>query len=156
MNIEQLSQSQLLLLVLLVSFVTSIATGVLTVSLLDEAPQTVTQTVNRVVERTIERVAQPEENQGAAVATTERTVVVKEEELIPETVAVHAPRTVSIHAGATSTPAIASGLFMPVRGVITTAKAGIANNLEVGCDAAKSGHPSINGHFMFCRFHGYW
>lgn len=129
MNIEHLSQSQLLLLVLLVSFVTSIATGVLTVSLLDEAPQTVTQTVNRVVERTIERVAAPEENQnqGAAAVTTERTVVVKEEDLVPQTVAAHAPRVVSIHVGATSTPAIASGLFMPGRAVIATAKAGITN-----------------------------
>lgn len=125
MDIEQLSKSQLLLLTLLVSFVTSTATGVLTVSLLEETPQTVTQTVNRVVERTIEKVEQAEGG-GAAVVTRETTVVVKEEDVLGDSVAGHAPRIVSIFSATTTTPAIASGLFLPKQGLVATAALGVA------------------------------
>jgi S1-C subfamily serine protease len=54
---ENLSRYQLILLVLLISFVTSIATGIMTVSLLQQAPVEVTRNINSVVERTIETVA---------------------------------------------------------------------------------------------------
>lgn len=124
MDIEQLSKSQLLLLTLLVSFVTSTATGVLTVSLLEETPQTVTQTVNRVVERTIEKVEQVDGG-GAAVVTRETTVVVKEEDVLGDSVQAHAPRIVSIYSAATTTPAIASGLFLPKQGLIATGVDGV-------------------------------
>jgi hypothetical protein len=123
MNIEHLSKSQLLLLTLLVSFVTSTATGVLTVSLLEETPQTVTQTVNRVVERTIERVEQSEA--GAAVITRETTVVVKEEDIVGDSVQVHAGRIVSLYVGTTTSPVIATGLFLPKQGLVATAKDGL-------------------------------
>jgi S1-C subfamily serine protease len=53
---EDLTQQQMVLLTLLVSFVASIATSVSVVSLLNESPTTITQTVNRIVERTIEKV----------------------------------------------------------------------------------------------------
>lgn len=124
MNIEQLSKSQLLLLALLVSFVTSTATGVLTVSLLEENPQTVTQTVNRVVERTIERVEQSD-NGGAAVITRETTVVVKEEDVLGDSVQVHAGRVVSLHVGTTTAASIGSGLFLPNQGLVATATGGL-------------------------------
>lgn len=123
MNIEQLSKSQLLLLTLLVSFVTSTATGVLTVSLLEETPQTITQTVNRVVERTVERVEQGE--QGAAVVTRETTVVVKEEDVLGDSVQAHVTRVVDLHVGTTTTSAIASGLFLPSKGLIVSGTEGI-------------------------------
>lgn len=87
MDIEQLTKHQLVLLTLLVSFVTSIATGIATVSLLEQAPPEVTRTVNKVVERTVERVTQqPADSQAASVVTKETTVVVKEEDLITDTI----------------------------------------------------------------------
>jgi len=85
MDIEQLTKTQIVLLTLLVSFVTSIATGIVTVTLLDQAPPAVTQTINRVVERTIERVV-PDKNQNASVITKEVTIVVKEDDLITESI----------------------------------------------------------------------
>jgi S1-C subfamily serine protease len=85
---EDLTKQQLILLTLLLSFVTSIATGIMTVSLLNEAPQEITQTINRVVEKTIERVV-PVEVPGKVTETKEVkevTVVVKEEELVIDSI----------------------------------------------------------------------
>lgn len=84
MDLEQLTKHQILLLTLLVSFVTSIATGIVTVSLMDQAPEGVTRVINQVVERTVETVVPA--SQGAAVAT-EKTVVVKQDELVPQSIA---------------------------------------------------------------------
>lgn len=81
MQLEELSTSQIVLLTLLVSFVTSIATGIITVSLMEQAPPTIAQTVNRVVERTIEKVVSVPAQTAAAVVT-EKTIVVKESDLI--------------------------------------------------------------------------
>ncbi len=79
-DLEHLTKTQIILLVLLVSFVTSIATGIVTVTLLDQAPPAVTQTINRVVERTVERVV-PDQNNNP-ITTKETTIVVKEDDLI--------------------------------------------------------------------------
>lgn len=76
---------QIVLLTLLVSFVTSIATGIVTVTLMDQAPPAITQTLNRVVERTVERVV-PDKSQGASVITKEVTVIVKEDDLITNSI----------------------------------------------------------------------
>ena len=87
MDIEQLSKSQIVLLTLLVSFVTSIATGIVTVSLMDQAPPVIAQTVNRVIERTVESVTPAAKGQAAtSVITQEKTVVVKESDLISQAV----------------------------------------------------------------------
>ncbi|RJQ31512.1 PDZ domain-containing protein [Candidatus Parcubacteria bacterium] len=48
---ENLTRTQIVLLVLLVSFVTSLATGIVTVTLVNQAPPPVTNTINRVVEK---------------------------------------------------------------------------------------------------------
>ncbi|MEK7585017.1 MAG: trypsin-like peptidase domain-containing protein [Patescibacteria group bacterium] len=77
---EELNKNQIVLLVLLVSFVTSIATGIVTVTLLDQAPPAVTQTINRIVERTVEKVV-PRETQVSTVIR-EVPVIVTEEDLI--------------------------------------------------------------------------
>jgi S1-C subfamily serine protease len=79
---EDLSKHQLILIVLLITFVTSIATGIITFTLLSEAPVEVTQQINRVVEKTIERVV-PAEGQPEKTVTT---VVVNEEDRILEAI----------------------------------------------------------------------
>lgn len=79
---EDLTKHQLILLVLLITFVTSIATGIITFSLLQEAPVEMTQTINRVVEKTIEKVVPMEGNQEK----TTTTVVVSEEDRVLDAV----------------------------------------------------------------------
>ncbi|TSD03377.1 MAG: hypothetical protein Athens071416_58 [Parcubacteria group bacterium Athens0714_16] len=84
MKLEELTKQQIILLTLLVSFVTSIATGIVTVTLLGQTPPGTTQTVNRILERTIEKIVP--DKQGASVITSEKTVVVKEEDLITKSI----------------------------------------------------------------------
>ena len=119
MDVEELTKSQIILLVLLVSFVTSIATGIVTVSLLAQAPPAITQTVNRIVERTVETVV-PSNNQSASVVTKEVTVVVKEDDLITQSIDNGFDRIVRIHEGlSTSTPIIALGAIIGSGTIVT-------------------------------------
>ena len=50
---DNLTKTQVVLLVLLVSFVTSMATGIVAVTLMDQAPPPVTQTINKVIEKIV-------------------------------------------------------------------------------------------------------
>ncbi len=119
MELEELTKSQIILLVLLVSFVTSIATGIVTVSLLAQAPPAITQTVNRIVERTVETVV-PAENQTAAVVTKETTVVVKEDDLITQSITDSFGKVARIHEGtSTSSPIIALGAVVGQGTIVT-------------------------------------
>jgi hypothetical protein len=86
MDLERLTKHQIVLLTLLVSFVTSIATGIVTVSLMDQAPAGVTRVVNQIVEHTVERVV-PATQSAAAITTTEKTVVVKDDDLAAQSIA---------------------------------------------------------------------
>ena len=95
MDLEELNKSQIVLLTMLVSFVTSIATGIVTVSLIEETPADVTRVVQRVVERTVEQVS-PAETQQATVITTEKTIVVRESDLIAAAVAENGSKIVRI------------------------------------------------------------
>ena len=105
MDIEQLSKSQTVLLTLLISFVTSIATGIVTVSLMDQAPPSVAQTVNRVIERTVETVVPNQKGQAAAtVVTQEKTVIVKEADLISAAVKRVTPSIVRLYSSASENP----------------------------------------------------
>lgn len=54
-----MTKQQLVLLVLLVSFVTALVTGIVTVTLINQAPQPITQTVQRVIEKTIGSLPEP-------------------------------------------------------------------------------------------------
>ena len=97
MEIEELSKSQIILLTLLVSFITSIATGIVTVSLMDQAPPIIAQTVNRVIERTVETVV-PKGQTASTVVTQEKTVIVKETDLISQAVKKVPPSSASTQA----------------------------------------------------------
>jgi len=85
MDLEQLTKHQIILLTLLVSFVTSIATGIVTVSLMNQAPPSVSRTINQIVERTVETVASPVTQAPATV--TQKTVVVKNDDLVAQSIA---------------------------------------------------------------------
>ena len=54
-----MTKHQLVLLVLLVSFVTALVTGIVTVTLINQAPPPITQTIQRVVEKTISSLPEP-------------------------------------------------------------------------------------------------
>lgn len=114
MNIEDLSKSQLLLLTILVNFVVSIATGVLTISMLDQTPTTVTQTVNKIVDHTIETISTPLPVVPSKSAPTT-------EQLLTAAISADAARTVTIYQGATTTPAIAVGTYLPKSRAVATA-----------------------------------
>lgn len=85
MDLEDLNKTQLIMLTLLVSFITSTATGIVTVSLMAEAPQGVTQTINRIVERTVEKVV-PDLGQKTQTITTEKTVIVKDDDVVADSI----------------------------------------------------------------------
>ncbi len=79
MDIDNLSKKQVVLLVLLVSFVTSLVTGIVVVSLMSQAPAPITQTIHKVIEKiTPLEIQQPAPQQAAPVvvqATQEEMVV---------------------------------------------------------------------------------
>ncbi len=85
MDLEHLTKHQIVLLTLLVSFVTSIATGIVTVSLMNQAPPSITRTINQIVEHTVETVA-PAIQGAAAITTTQKTIVVKEDDLTAQSI----------------------------------------------------------------------
>lgn len=116
MDLERLTKHQILLLTLLVSFVTSIATGIVTVSLMDQAPAGVTKVINQIVERTVQTVAPS--SQGAAVAT-EKTVVVKQDELVPQSIAAVQKSMVRIVI-AGSDQLVARGIILDIKGTTIT------------------------------------
>ncbi|PIT91485.1 hypothetical protein COU17_00675 [Candidatus Kaiserbacteria bacterium CG10_big_fil_rev_8_21_14_0_10_49_17] len=120
MDIERLTKAQIVMLTLLVSFVTSIATGIVTITLLDQAPPVVTQTINRVVERTVERVV-PGETQSASVITKEVTKVIKEDDILTESIATNAKALVSIYKVTEDGPVmIGNGVALTQEGIIAT------------------------------------
>jgi S1-C subfamily serine protease len=116
---EDLTKQQLVLLVLLVSFVTSIATGIITFTLLQEAPVEVTQTINRVVEKTIERVVTEEGEPGKVVTTT---VVVNEEDRVLEAISKNEKSIVRFEGLASDGSRVITGLGLVLtsNGVIVT------------------------------------
>ncbi|MBU4224182.1 trypsin-like peptidase domain-containing protein [Patescibacteria group bacterium] len=84
MDIDSLSKKQVVLLVLLVSFVTSLVTGIVTVTLMSQAPTPITQTIHKVIEKITplesqwtqsENPSQPAASVAPLVASQEELVV---------------------------------------------------------------------------------
>ncbi|MBC7836689.1 hypothetical protein H7X87_02830 [Acetobacteraceae bacterium] len=124
MDLEHLTKHQIVLLTLLVSFVTSIATGIVTVSLMDQAPPGVTRVVNQIVEHTVEKVVPA--SQGAATATvTEKTVVVKDDDLAAQSIAQVQKGIIRITAKGANT-LLARGILLNTSGVAITDRAALA------------------------------
>jgi len=124
MDIEKLTKHQIVLLTLLVSFVTSIATGIVTVSLMEQAPGGVTRVVNQIVEHTVETVVPS--TQGAAVVSTEKTVVVKDDDLAASSIATTRKGIIRI-VGKGSDTLVARGIILTKSGVALTDKASLVN-----------------------------
>ena len=148
MDLEELSKSQLLLLMLLVNFVTSIATGVLTVSLLDQAPTAVSQTVNQIVDHTIETVATgtPLASIVSTPTTITKTVIQSNDTLLPAAIAADASRAVDIYSSTgTSTPIIAEGTYLPkARAVVTATQIALPTNVTIVFPNGSSQRASIS------------
>lgn len=125
MDIEELTKSQIVLLVILISFITSMATGVVTVSLMDQAPTSVAQTVNRVIEQTIHEVASPA--QPAAVATVTKTVVVKQSDEIASAVEQSSPSLVRLYS-ADGSAFLGLGVIVSSSGAILTDLAAVGES----------------------------
>lgn len=114
---EDLTKHQLILIVLLVTFVTSIATGIMTFTLLSEAPVEVTQTINRVIERTIEKVVPAVVGQPEKVITT---VVVNEEDRVLEAIAKNEKSIVRLKATGANGVEVFAGLGLVISADGTT------------------------------------
>jgi hypothetical protein len=127
MDLENLTKHQIVLLTLLVSFMTSIATGIVTVSLMDQAPPAVTKTINQIVEHTIEKVVPSATAQGAAVATTEKTVVVKDDDLAAQSISGVQKGIVRL-VGKGDDKLIARGVIVDGKGGAITDKSAIENS----------------------------
>lgn len=74
---DNLTKNQLIMLVLLVSFVTSLVTGIVTVSLVNQAPAPFTQTINKVIEKMV-----PIENRQQQQAAPLPTPLTREEAIV--------------------------------------------------------------------------
>ncbi len=101
MEMEELNKSQIVLLTLLVSFVTSMATGIVTVSLMEQGVTPVTNTVNSIVERTKEVIIKVQEPRETQVITEEKTVIIKQADLVASAVDKVYASTVAIYEEAT-------------------------------------------------------
>jgi hypothetical protein len=135
MDLEQLTKHQIVLLTLLVSFVTSIATGIVTVSLMNQAPPGVTKVVNQIVEHTIEKVVPS--SQGAAATMTEKTVVVKDDDLAAQSIAKAQKSIIRIVAEGKDT-LIARGVIIDNKGTALSDRGALTASGATGFEAILS------------------
>jgi len=72
MDIKDLNKSQLILLVILITFVISIATSIMAVTLMQEAPVAIIQPITKVVKETIEKIVPIEPNKKSAMLSADQ------------------------------------------------------------------------------------
>ncbi|MEK7566992.1 MAG: trypsin-like peptidase domain-containing protein [Patescibacteria group bacterium] len=92
---ENLTKTQLVLLVLLVSFVTSLVTGIVSVTLVNQAPAQITQTINRVIEK-VTTGKNEEPGGGALIITSEDLITKLVADSLPAVVSVIASKDVPV------------------------------------------------------------
>ena len=126
MDLENLTKHQIILLTLLVSFVTSIATGIVTVSLMNQAPPAMTRTINQIVERTVQTVV-PASVQNAATVTTQKTVVVKDDDLVAQSIVSLQKSIVRITAKG-GNDLLARGVIISAKGTVITDRATLVDS----------------------------
>lgn len=90
MDIDKLTKTQFVLLILLVSFVTSLATAIVTATLVKQAPPLFTQSVTKVIEK-----IKPEQREKPAISQTP-SIIITQEDLIVKLVSEASPAVASI------------------------------------------------------------
>ncbi|HUO50269.1 MAG TPA: serine protease [Candidatus Paceibacterota bacterium] len=130
MDMEELTNSQVVLLVLLVSFVTSVATGIVTVSLMNEAPPQVAQTVNRVLEQTIQEVSAPAQNASAAAPSPKTVAVNPEVHDVAYAVKKATPSVIRLYSS-DSTTFLGLGVVLDASGTVVTDTAALSDQNHV-------------------------
>ena len=93
---ENLTKTQLVLLVLLISFVTSLVTGIVSVVLVNQAPAPITQTINRVIEKVTTDKASGAGDGAALIITSEDLVTKLVSDTLPAVVSVIASKDVPV------------------------------------------------------------
>ncbi len=83
---DNLTKTQFVFLIILVSFVTSLVTGIITVTLVNQAPPLMTQTIHKVIEKVTPGLVNSKENQMTAVVISEQDSVVKAVEKVSSAV----------------------------------------------------------------------
>ena len=128
MDLEYLNRKQIILLALLVSFVSSVVTGIVTVSLMSKAPTQFGATVNHIVERTVQQmvpVAGP-----ATVSTTVKTVVVKNDDLVAQSISNVRQSVIRIVDTAAKDALVARGIIIDTNGTAITDRQSIDPTLS--------------------------
>ena len=105
MDIKELNKAQLVMLLVLLSFVVSIATSIITVSLMQEVPASVSLPINKVVRETVEKIV-PTDVQEEQILSTEQQKLLEELKAIK-------PLTVSVYIkGIKEDKILGTGLFL--------------------------------------------
>jgi len=83
---ENITKTQFVILIILVSFVTSLVTGIVTVTLVNQAPPLMTQAMYKVIEKVTPGLTGSNTNQTASVVTIGQDAVVKAVEKVSSAV----------------------------------------------------------------------
>lgn len=142
---DHLNKQQIVLLVILASFVTAITTGIVTVSLTERGIDYsqnggagVVNTVNRVVERTIERVASGPATTTTVIKTENRTVIVGIDEILSNNVEKVLPSIVRVYDNTFGTSVFTGfGIIVDKNGTFISDKTILSNGSALAKYTAK-------------------